>query len=123
MDEKSKEALDKATALIDEADEVIIERLTELRKENRQAEMQELVDAHAQRASFQDWLDEVRALTTPTYKELQDAHAAESRKISKLIEEGYDFKEEMGKSPIMKVFGSPPDREKRKSNDDQDPPL
>lgn len=41
----------------------------------------------------------------PSFEDLQRAHAAESKKISDLIAAGYDFKEEMGKSPVMKVFG------------------
>lgn len=41
----------------------------------------------------------------PTYQDLQRAQAAESKKISDLIEDGYDFKEEMGKSPFKKLLG------------------
>lgn len=41
----------------------------------------------------------------PSYKDLQRAQEAESKKISDLIDAGYEFKQEMGKSPLKKFLG------------------
>lgn len=57
MDQQSKSALDKATQLIKQADNVIIDRLAELRTQGRRAEMQELVDAHSRRPSMAQHID------------------------------------------------------------------
>jgi hypothetical protein len=44
---------------------------------------------------------------SPNQPSCQDAprtQAAESKKISDLIEQGYDFKEEMGRSPLKRLL-------------------